>query len=117
LERATGARLAGDVRQGELLEGLAREWAETARDLVRAAKTESEAAEVQTRAAQAAVRAERQRALLEEAIARRGRAEVELERITGDGGAKAVPSASASPPRAKPAASGRPTAPAPKEAQ
>jgi hypothetical protein len=117
LERATGARLAGYVRQGELMEGLAREWAETARDLVRAAKSESEAADLQTRAAQAAVRAERQRALLEEAIARRGRAEVELERVTGDGGAKAAPSASAPPPRTKPAASGSPAAPAPKEAQ
>lgn len=87
LERAAGARLAGDARQGELLEGVAREWAETARDLVRAAKAEAEGADLESRAAQAGLRAERQRALLEEAIARRGRAEVELDKVAPDGGA------------------------------
>jgi len=115
LERAAGARLAGDVRQAELLEGLAREWAETARDLVRAAKAEAEAAEIESRAAQAGVRAERQRALLEEAIARRGRAEAELEKVAPDGGAP-FPRASASslpPSRPKPPAS----KPAPKGAK
>jgi hypothetical protein len=115
LERANGARLTGDARQGELLEGLAREWAETARDLVRAAKAESEAAELETRAAQAGLRAERQRALLEEAIARRGRAEAELDKVWPDAGfANARPPAS-SPPgiHSKPPAPSRTPAPAP----
>src|ERR1700743_2017121 len=36
LERAASARAAGDVHHGEMLEGLAREWAEIGRDLGRA---------------------------------------------------------------------------------
>jgi hypothetical protein len=108
LERASSARLAKDVRQAELLEGLAREWAETAHDLVRAAKAEAEANQVETRAAQVGVQAERQRALLEEAIARRGRAEAELGRIAADAGVPA-PRSSAAPLKPKPA-----SAPAPK---
>jgi hypothetical protein len=108
LERADSARLAKDLKQAELLEGLAREWAETARDLVIATKAEAEANQVETRAAQVGVQAERQRALLEEAIARRGRAEAELGRIAPDAGIPA-PRSSAAPPKPRPA-----PAPAPK---
>jgi hypothetical protein len=115
LERASGARLAGDVRQAELLEGLAREWAETARDLVRAAKTEADATQLEGRAAQAVLRAERQRALLEEAIARRGRAEAELQRLSVDAGAP-PPAPTSAPTRPKPPPAGRP-GPLPKGAR
>jgi len=86
LERALGARRSGDVPHAELLEGLAREWAETAKDLGRANAIEADAGALESAASQAGLRAERARALLEEAIARRGRAEVELERLSADAG-------------------------------
>ena len=84
LDRAAGARRSGDIRHVELLEGLAREWAETARDVVRAAAVEAEAGALEIAAADAGLQAERGRALLEESIARRGRAEAELEKLTAD---------------------------------
>lgn len=100
LDRATSARGGGDVRGGEMLEGLAREWAETARDVLRASAAEADAGAVQAAAADAGVQAERARALLEEAIARKGRAEAELERIVGDAGAP--PRETPPPPPTKP---------------
>ena len=86
LDRAEGARKSGDVPHAELLEGLAREWAETAKDLRRAAATEADAGALETAAYQAGLRAEKARALLEEAIARRGRAEAELEKLSANAG-------------------------------
>ncbi|HKQ69060.1 MAG TPA: hypothetical protein VJT73_06965, partial [Polyangiaceae bacterium] len=79
------------------LEGLAREWAETARDLARANAAEADAGALSAAAADAGVQAERSRALLEEAIGRRGRAEAELEKLSADGGLFPT----APPPRAK----------------
>ncbi len=103
LERAAGARRSGDIRHAEQLEGLSREWAETARDLVRAAAAEADAAALELAAADAGVQAERARALLEEAIARRGRAEAELAKLATDAGPfPTLPPTSASA-RAKPA--------------
>jgi hypothetical protein len=86
LDRATGARKSGDVPHAELLEGLAREWAETARDLARAAAIEADAGALENSASQATLRAERARALLEEALSRRGRAQAELEKLSADAG-------------------------------
>lgn len=80
LERAHGARAAGDAKHANMLEGLALEWAESARDLLRAASAEQAAASAADKAREAAVRAERARALLEETQARRGRADAELEK-------------------------------------
>jgi len=92
LERAKGARSAGDVRHADELDGLAREWAETARDLVRAASAEMDAGALESAAADAGVQAERGRALLEETLARRGEAAAELERLSApDAGAKLPP--------------------------
>jgi hypothetical protein len=82
LERAAGARRSGDVRHAEQLEGLAREWAETARDLIRAARAEADAGALETAAADAGVQAERARALLEESLARRGEAAAQLEQLS-----------------------------------
>lgn len=84
LERAHGARASGDVPHARVLDGLALEWAETARDLLRAAETEQSAAAVAEKAKEASTQAERARALLEETQARRGRAEAELERATAE---------------------------------
>jgi hypothetical protein len=112
LERAASARRSGDAHHAELLEGLGREWAETARDLARAIAVESDAGALETAAAEAGVASERSRALLEEAMARRGRAEAELEKLSADAGLFPTRPASSSaapvkPPKApKPAASG-----------
>lgn len=80
LERAHGARAAGDVKHATMLDGLALEWAESARDLLRAASAEQAASSAADKAREASVRAERARALLEETQARRGRADAELEK-------------------------------------
>jgi hypothetical protein len=112
LERARGARQSGDTAHSELLEGLAREWAETARDLLRATTIEADAGALESAAAQAELRAERARALLEEAISRRGRAEAELEKLSVDAGPfppkpppTALPRGKAAKPRSAPAGS------------
>ena len=112
LDRARGARQSGDVSHAELLEGLAREWAEIARDLQRAASIEADAGALESSAAQAALRAERARALLEEAISRRGRAEAELEKLSAGAGPfppkpppTALPRGKAAKPRPAPAGS------------
>ena len=86
LERAAGARRSGDARHAEQLEGLAREWAETAKDVVRAAAVEADAGALDLAARDARVKSERARTLLEESIARRGRAEAELAKLTADAG-------------------------------
>jgi len=110
LERADGARRAGDVHHAELLEGLGREWAETARDLVRAVSVEADAGALEMAAAEAGVGAERARALLEEAIARRGRAEAELEKLSADAGLFPTKPPSSSSAQAKPPKGPKPTA-------
>jgi hypothetical protein len=102
LERAGGARRSGDIRHAELLEGLAREWAETARDVLRAAAVEADAGALELAAADAGLRAERARALLEESIARRGRAEAELATLSADAGPFPTKPPPASSAKAKP---------------
>jgi hypothetical protein len=107
LDRAAGARRSGDIRHAEQLEGLAREWAETARDTLRAAAVEADAGALELAAAEAGLRAERARALLEESIARRGRAEAELEKLTLDAGVIPTRPPPASSAKAKPAKGAR----------
>lgn len=97
LERAASARGGGDLRTGELLEGLAREWAETGRDVLLASKAEADAGAIQAEAAEAKVKAERARALLEEAITRRGRAEAELRKLMETADTEAATSEKAKP--------------------
>jgi hypothetical protein len=90
LERATRLRSAGDEAHAKAADGLAREWAEDARDIVRAAEAEAAAAEVRRKAVDAQAQLERTRALVEEGIARVGRLKAELEeaaRSTGAGNA------------------------------
>jgi hypothetical protein len=79
LERATRLRGAGDETHARAADGMAREWAETARDLVRSVDAEAAAADLRRRAVEAQARVERTRALVEEAIARVGRLTSELE--------------------------------------
>lgn len=84
LERAHGARASGDVVHARMLDGLALEWAQMARDLLRAAAAEQAATSAADKAREVSVRAERARALLEETQARRGRAEAELEKALAE---------------------------------
>jgi hypothetical protein len=84
LERAHGARAAGDAAHAKMLDGLALEWAEAAKVLERAAAAERVAMEVAKRALAAQTKAERARALLEETQARRGRAAAELVKAEAD---------------------------------
>ena len=79
LERATKLRGAGDEGHAKTSDGLAREWAETARDLARAADAEAKASELRRKAVDAQAKVERSRALVEEGIARAGRLRAELE--------------------------------------
>jgi hypothetical protein len=84
LERAHGARMSNDVAHARMLDGLALEWAETARDLVRAAKAEESALTAAKKARELEVQVERARALLEETQARHGRAAADLARIEAE---------------------------------
>jgi len=81
LKRADDARAAGDHEHAALLEAVALEWAQTGRDLVRAARAETEADELAKQAADVEERLVRARALLEQTVARRGRAQARLEAL------------------------------------
>jgi hypothetical protein len=78
IEKATRMRAGGDEGHAKAADGLAREWAETARDLALAAAAESSAADLRQKALDARARLERDRALVEEGIARVGRLTTEL---------------------------------------
>jgi hypothetical protein len=82
LERATRMRNAGDEAHARLAEGLALEWAETARDRARTLAVETKAREAEVLTIEATARVERERALLEEAIARSGRLKAEVALAT-----------------------------------
>jgi hypothetical protein len=84
LERAHGARVSGDGLHARLLDGLALEWAETARDLERAAAAEQSSLVAAKAAADATTQADRARSLLEETQARRQRAAAELDKAEAD---------------------------------
>lgn len=81
IERATRLRAAGDEAHAKAADGLAREWAESARDIARAADAEAAAAQIRRKAVDAQAQLERTRALVEEAIARVGRLTAELNQI------------------------------------
>lgn len=79
LEQSARLRAAGDEAHAKAADGLAREWAETARDLALAAAAEKQADERRRQAIQAQAQLERTRALVENGIARLGRLRAELE--------------------------------------
>ena len=86
LERATRMRNAGDEAHARLADGLALEWAATARDRARTTAVETKAREAEVATVDATARVERERALLEEAIARSGRLKAELALLTKKSG-------------------------------
>ena len=79
LEQATRLRAAGDEAHAKAADGLAREWAETARDLSLAAAAEKLAEDSKRQAMQSQAQLQRTRALVEESIARLGRLRAELD--------------------------------------
>ncbi len=121
LARADKARLAGDQKHGSELEILALEWAEAGGDLERAAAAEARAAELEKKLTEAEAKLRTTRTLIEQAAARRARADAELaelERSRAESTTPAAPSAAPSPGKApKPAPSAAPPAkPAPSAA-
>jgi hypothetical protein len=88
LRRADQARKTGDSPHAALLDGLGREWAETAQTLLLAQQAEQRAADLQRRTAELESKTTRARSLLEETVARRGRARSSLDALdaTADGG-------------------------------
>jgi hypothetical protein len=106
LEQAARLRTVGDEAHARAADGLAREWAETGRDLVRAADAEQRAADVRRRALESQARLSRTRALVEEGIARVGRLGAEIERAKRASGesrsARETPSKPNHPAAAKP---------------
>lgn len=81
LERSQNARDSQDTAHADLLEQLALEWAETARDLTRAVELEQKASDVQEKAAKVEAKTVRALAIVEAAVARRGRAGEKLEAL------------------------------------
>jgi len=84
LERAAKLRAGGDETHARLADGLARTWAEAARDVVRAVEVEEKAQAARRAATDAGTVAERERALLEEGIAQSGRVRAQLDAVERD---------------------------------
>jgi len=76
--RAENARGAGDLRHATELDALALTWAQVADDLVRTAAAEKKLADLQKQVSLLEQKAIRTQALIEQTIARRGRAELNL---------------------------------------
>ncbi|MEI9950965.1 MAG: hypothetical protein WDO74_18810 [Pseudomonadota bacterium] len=91
-QRAQSARGAGDLQHATELDALALTWAHVADDLVRTAESEKKLADTQKAVADLEQKAVRTQALIEQTIARRGRAEQNLKNL-----APAASSASAKP--------------------
>lgn len=85
LERGARMRSAGDEAHARLADGVARTWAEAARDVARAAVVEESAAAARRGATDAGAIADRERALLEEAIAQSGRLRAQMESADRNG--------------------------------
>jgi chromosome segregation ATPase len=98
LARSDEARAAGDTRHAPELDALAREHAELGTDLVRAALAEQKLGDVQKELTAVETQLTRARSLLEETLARRGRARAKLDQL--EARKKAAPEQS---PAAKPA--------------
>lgn len=115
LGRADRLRASGDENHARLAEGLARTWAEAARDVLKAAELEERAAVARQAAVDAGVIADRERALLEEASAQSGRLKAQLEAGPAAGKdqpARTSAAANADAPEA-PKAGAKPKAPVP----
>jgi len=79
LKRAADARAAGDEKHALLLDDLALELAGTAADLIRSAELEKKASTEEQAASETEANAVRAVAIIEEAVARKGRAQDQLD--------------------------------------
>jgi hypothetical protein len=110
-QRAQNARGAGDLQHATELDTLALTWAQVADDLVRAAAAEKALSDLQKTVTELEQKAVRTQALIEQTIARRGRAEQNLANEAELVGTKKVaPSATAKAAASKPAAPAKPAA-------
>jgi hypothetical protein len=100
MERARRMRLAGDDAHARQADAVAREWALVAEALVRAAKEEARAAELRKAALDAGTESDRERELLEQAMARAGRLQAELRQAQSEGDASAPAPPKTTPPKA-----------------
>jgi len=91
-QRAQSARGAGDLQHATELDALALTWAKVADDLVRTAESEKKLAETQKAVADLEQKAVRTQALIEQTIARRGRAEMNLNQASPAASATGKPS-------------------------
>jgi len=117
-QRAQNARGAGDLQHATELDALALTWAQVADDLVRTAASEKKLAEVQKAVADLEQKAVRTQALIEQTIARRGRAEQNLKNLPPGPASVASKSEVAKPskaPAAEPAGKSKPSQPAVKK--
>jgi chromosome segregation ATPase len=109
-QRAQSARGSGDLHHATELDALALTWAQVADDLVRTAAAEKKLAELQKQVTDLEQKAVRTQALIEQTIARRGRAEQNLANAEAAKPASKAPatkpSADKEPAPAKPAKTG-----------
>jgi chromosome segregation ATPase len=77
-QRAQSARGSGDLQHATELDALALTWAQVADDLVRTAEAENKLSDLQKQVSDLEQKAVRTQALIEQTIARRGRAEQNL---------------------------------------
>jgi hypothetical protein len=80
-DRARSMDAAGDAAHAATMREVAREWVELASDLVRAADAEARAVQAEKDLDEVETKLVRGRALLEETVARRGRAREALEQL------------------------------------
>ncbi len=90
LERGVRMRAAGDEAHASEADALARQWAETGRELLRAATAEARANELRKRALDTQTQVAKTREIVEEIIARTGRLRAQIEAAQEDGGASRV---------------------------
>jgi hypothetical protein len=102
LARAAELRSLGDTARAEIAEDAALEWALTARELVRAIELEQDGVSQAALAVSASAKAERARAMLEEAIARRATLEKTLDTLEKDAEARALDAGSGASAKPKP---------------
>lgn len=102
LDRAHAMEQTGDSSHATLLRDTAAEWLGMAADLIRAAAAEARARSAEKDLVDTETKLVRGRALLEETIARKSRAEAQLEELSGSARSKDT---SSKPPAAKTSAS------------
>ncbi len=105
LQRADRLRGVRDEAHARLADGLARDWAEAAEAIVRAAESEARAAAVVQNATDEQTKVERTRALVEEGVARVGRLRAQLDEAEARRHPPGQPTGAGAPPKAaRPAA-------------